>query len=236
VGYRLLLTVGGERCREHGARAGFAMHCDFAAMAGDNAMHDRQPQAGALADILGRKERLEDAVEPRCRDAGSGIRNRQVDNRLNRSLLGEAWLSPATQMRTVIVPITPPIAGAALVTRLTTTWCSPTESPKTGGTPLICSMIWTVAGKLALIMRSASGSTMARSTGCLTRSCLRAKLRIYSTGSWARPLAWLMASISPRIGWSCGKSSNASLDNARIGTSVLLSSCANPARESTERL
>ena len=44
VGYRLLLTVGGERYREHGARAGFAMDCDFAAMAGDNACTTDSPR------------------------------------------------------------------------------------------------------------------------------------------------------------------------------------------------
>src|SRR5207244_1825060 len=40
------------------------------------------------------KERLEDAVERRCRGAGSGIRNREVDNRFNRFLPGGGLALP----------------------------------------------------------------------------------------------------------------------------------------------
>jgi signal transduction histidine kinase len=71
--------------------------------------------------------------------AGEALRMLRSSLPATVQLAAEAWLSPTAQMLTAILPITAPIAWAALATRLTTTWCSPTGSPKTGGTPLISS-------------------------------------------------------------------------------------------------
>src|SRR5207237_6010436 len=50
-------------------------------MAGDDAVHDREPQTSPVADPFGREEGLEDAIESRRIHAGAGVRHGQADDR-----------------------------------------------------------------------------------------------------------------------------------------------------------
>ena len=54
----------------------FAVNPDVAAALFHNAVHDRQPQAGAFAHFLGGEEGIENARQNRFVDAGPGVANR----------------------------------------------------------------------------------------------------------------------------------------------------------------
>ncbi len=71
--------------------ARFAVGIDEAAGLLDDAVDRRQAEAGALADFLGRKERLEDLVDDLRRNAGAGIaRPRSTHNQpTGMPLIGE---------------------------------------------------------------------------------------------------------------------------------------------------
>src|SRR5207253_11306233 len=58
---------------EGGAFAHAALEADRSAVALDDVLDDRQPQAGALAFFLGGEERLEDARPQRLVDADAGV-------------------------------------------------------------------------------------------------------------------------------------------------------------------
>ena len=58
---------------ERGALIGFGIDIDEAAGLLDDAVHRRQAEPGALADFLGREERLENLVDDVGGDAGAGV-------------------------------------------------------------------------------------------------------------------------------------------------------------------
>src|SRR5262245_38990949 len=58
---------------EAGAFAGAGVHVHAAAVAGDDAVTDGQPQAGALADRLGGEERIEDVGQVLSGDAAAVV-------------------------------------------------------------------------------------------------------------------------------------------------------------------
>src|SRR5712671_4423226 len=63
---------GGAQRQEHpegGAGARRALHFDAPVVRRDDAVCDREPEAGPTADVLGREERLEDASEALRRNA-----------------------------------------------------------------------------------------------------------------------------------------------------------------------
>ena len=64
---------------EGGALADGAVDDDLPARLRDDAVHRRQPEAGALARLLGREERLEDARARRVVDARAGVAHREHD-------------------------------------------------------------------------------------------------------------------------------------------------------------
>jgi hypothetical protein len=71
---RLLLDmVPRQEDPERGALADFAVDIDEAAGLLDDAVDGGEAEAGALADFLGREERLEDLVADLGRDAGTGV-------------------------------------------------------------------------------------------------------------------------------------------------------------------
>src|SRR6185503_802782 len=56
-----------------------ALHPDLAAVGGDDAVADREAEAGALAHRLGREERVEDLVEVLRRDAAAVVGDGEHD-------------------------------------------------------------------------------------------------------------------------------------------------------------
>ena len=66
-------TMPRQEDAERGALAGLGIHVDKAAGLLDDAIHRREAKPGALADFLGREERLEDLVDDIGRNAGAGI-------------------------------------------------------------------------------------------------------------------------------------------------------------------
>jgi hypothetical protein len=72
----------GQEDVERGAAIGLGLHIDEAAGLFDDAIDRRQAEAGALADFLGREERLEDLVDDVGRNAGAGVGN--VDSHIIR--------------------------------------------------------------------------------------------------------------------------------------------------------
>ena len=58
---------------ERGAFALLGIDIDEAASLLDDAVDRREPEAGALADFLGREERLEDLVDDIRRDTSAGV-------------------------------------------------------------------------------------------------------------------------------------------------------------------
>src|SRR3954462_14550085 len=71
IGFILLRL--GQRDRESGAAADFAVDGDAAAVALDDAVDDRQPQPTTFTYILGGEERAEDARQNLRRDAGAVV-------------------------------------------------------------------------------------------------------------------------------------------------------------------
>ena len=63
----------GEQEAEGGAAAGLAGHLDVAVALGDDAVHRREAEAGALARLLGGEERLEGARPRRLVHAAAGV-------------------------------------------------------------------------------------------------------------------------------------------------------------------
>ncbi len=64
---------------ERGALVRFGVHIDEAAGLLDDAIDRRQAEAGALADFLGREERLEDLVDDLGRNSRAGVRDVDPD-------------------------------------------------------------------------------------------------------------------------------------------------------------
>ena len=79
IGRRRLVALPRQVDAERGAAPELAVHRDAAAEVGDDAVHQRQPEPGADADLLGREERIEDALEHLRRDAAAGIADREAD-------------------------------------------------------------------------------------------------------------------------------------------------------------
>ena len=76
---------------ERGALTGLGVDIDKAAGLLDDAIHRRQAEAGALADFLGREERLKDLVDDLRGNAGAGVDD--IDPHIFRrrhALVGEA--------------------------------------------------------------------------------------------------------------------------------------------------
>src|SRR5262249_11150466 len=71
----LFLTVPRQEDRERGAPALLGIDIDEATGLLDDAVHGRQPEPGALADLLGREERLEDLFPDVGGNARAGIRD-----------------------------------------------------------------------------------------------------------------------------------------------------------------
>src|SRR5437870_12884767 len=69
-------TAQRDRDREGGASAGRVLRPDLAPVLLHDLVADGQPQPGALADRLGRVERIEDAAEALGRDARAGVADR----------------------------------------------------------------------------------------------------------------------------------------------------------------
>jgi hypothetical protein len=68
--------VNGEIDRESTAGSCVAAHLDPAVVVFDYSVRDREPEPAALADILGREERLEDVGQDVGRDSRAVIRDR----------------------------------------------------------------------------------------------------------------------------------------------------------------
>ena len=82
---RRLGRVGRIRSRQHDpeyrACALHRLDQDVAAVVVHDAMHHRQAHARTEADLLGRHERLEDAIEHVGRDAGAAVGHAELDPR-----------------------------------------------------------------------------------------------------------------------------------------------------------
>src|SRR4051794_29557245 len=64
---------------ERGSRADLALDHDAAAVPVDDAVDNREAEAGALADVLGREERIEDLRDHVGRDAGPVVGDGDLD-------------------------------------------------------------------------------------------------------------------------------------------------------------
>jgi hypothetical protein len=77
-----------RRARQHehdrGALPDLALDVDVPAVAGDDAVHDRQAEAGAAADVLGREERLEHVLQRGLVHAHAGVLDADLHARAER--------------------------------------------------------------------------------------------------------------------------------------------------------
>ena len=129
---RLLAVLDGLRRRARPAAAGSRTvnvepspgsraDVDAPARLGDDPVHGREPEAGAEPDVLGREERLEDALEHGGLDARAGVARPPA-----------ARGSPCAPVSIASVPPSG-IASRALIARLITTCSSCARSASTGG-------------------------------------------------------------------------------------------------------
>ena len=102
-----------------------ALHRDLSAVIADDAVADAQAEAGALADVARREERIEDAREIRRVDAVARVGHRQLDQ-VRRRVVADRDREPAIVRRR--------IACSALSIRLSSTCCSWPKSASTFGT------------------------------------------------------------------------------------------------------
>jgi hypothetical protein len=148
---------------ERSARTRHALGLDAPAVRGDDAVGDREAEAGAGPDLLRREERLEDAAEALGRDPGPVVPD------------GDAGIGALPAVRTQMFPPAG-AASQALASRFMNTWFS-CGSHSTGDSASSYSR-WTVRrSRHRDSGRSVTSIPSRRSTGFRTASPSREKLR-----------------------------------------------------------
>lgn len=98
---RVMLTARRQRQGEFAAFAGLAAHCNCAAMAGDDAVHHRQPETRAVTDPFGREKGLEDAISGGPIHSAASVGDGKADD----------WPKPSLARREQLLRIGPKADG-----------------------------------------------------------------------------------------------------------------------------